>query len=512
MSAASIVAAWLELQLGLALVAAGALAADRLGLRPRQWVRTVRIWVVLAVAVVALPGLAPSSYEPPASMVGARPALERTAARAVRSMQSMRAARATAPHRTTPSPAALLGLVAGLAIAGSGLRLGVDAARLARRLRGTALVRRIGRVEIRIADRGPSCAVAWGRRAVVVLDRATWRDPHARAITLRHELCHHRHRDPQWAWAWAALRAVALPLPPLAWLHRRTTALEEIATDEAVVATVPAAAYAEVLLAAARRPQRSLPLAVPADAQHALTERITMLATPRRRGASVRALAAAGLFVQLLVVGTAPAHPGADLDLAVLAEDASRPDFAVPADPAVAAMLDRYVTDDRARRFFARALDARDDDGGRIDRALRRADMPAALAAIPLVESGFQNLSTTGGASLAPTGPRGAGLWMFIPATARAYGLVVDGVRDDRLDVDLETEAAIALLGDLHARYGDWGLALAAYNQGHKRVDAAIEAEDTRDVWALVASGALNDYAARIMAAAILLDRPDLVR
>ncbi|MEZ4236367.1 MAG: transglycosylase SLT domain-containing protein [Myxococcota bacterium] len=63
-----------------------------------------------------------------------------------------------------------------------------------------------------------------------------------------------------------------------------------------------------------------------------------------------------------------------------------------------------------------------------------------------------------------PAGRWAAGLWMFIPSTARAYGLQVDDAVDERLDPASVTGAAIALLSDLQ-RYGDWALALAGYNQ-----------------------------------------------
>jgi membrane-bound lytic murein transglycosylase D len=133
---------------------------------------------------------------------------------------------------------------------------------------------------------------------------------------------------------------------------------------------------------------------------------------------------------------------------------------------------------------------------------------------VPLVESGYQNLPAPTAAELAD-GSRFdcAGLWQFIPATARRYGMRVDrqaGV-DERTDIEKETDAAARLLRDLHADLGDWGLALAAYNQGAKHVEQAIAAEGTRDPWELIRRGALNRYAAEVMAAAIVLADPSLV-
>jgi soluble lytic murein transglycosylase-like protein len=101
---------------------------------------------------------------------------------------------------------------------------------------------------------------------------------------------------------------------------------------------------------------------------------------------------------------------------------------------------------------------------------------------------------------------------MFIPETARAYGLAVDpeGV-DQRFDAELETAAAVALLTDLHSQFGDWDLALAAYNQGPLVVQDAIERGASRDVGVLVEKGLLNGYVPEVHAAALILAQPSLV-
>ena len=102
-----------------------------------------------------------------------------------------------------------------------------------------------------------------------------------------------------------------------------------------------------------------------------------------------------------------------------------------------------------------------------IDPILRGQGIPAELVAVALVESGGR------AAAISPKGARG--VWQLMPETARRYGLVVSGQRDDRLDLVSATQAAARYLRDLHAQFGDWELALAAYNVGEQAVQNAIQ-------------------------------------
>ena len=97
---------------------------------------------------------------------------------------------------------------------------------------------------------------------------------------------------------------------------------------------------------------------------------------------------------------------------------------------------------------------------------LRKAGVPVQLAAVMLVESGGDPTA------LSPKGARG--LWQLMPGTAREYGLIVNGEVDQRLDVVMSTRAAAEYLRDLYAEFGNWRLALAAYNAGDKAVKRAM--------------------------------------
>ncbi|MBQ1951848.1 MAG: lytic transglycosylase domain-containing protein, partial [Alistipes sp.] len=110
-----------------------------------------------------------------------------------------------------------------------------------------------------------------------------------------------------------------------------------------------------------------------------------------------------------------------------------------------------------------------------IENELMAADMPIELRALPIIESALQvNAVSRAGA---------VGLWQFMPSTGKSYGLEINTLVDERRDPIRSTKAAIRFMKDLYRIFGDWTLAIAAYNCGPGNVNKAIARSGGKSFW-----------------------------
>ncbi len=103
---------------------------------------------------------------------------------------------------------------------------------------------------------------------------------------------------------------------------------------------------------------------------------------------------------------------------------------------------------------------------------IEKRGMPTELALLPMVESAFN--------PLAYSRAHASGLWQFIPSTGRNYKLDQNWWYDARRDIVASTNAALDYLQSLHEMFGDWHLALAAYNMGENGLARALERNRAR--------------------------------
>lgn len=182
----------------------------------------------------------------------------------------------------------------------------------------------------------------------------------------------------------------------------------------------------------------------------------------------------------------------------------SAPTFDIPIElnDRVLAWVDVYS--DRRHAEFTRVLERSARYLERFRQIFAEAGVPQDLVYMAAVESGYK--------TTAYSRAHARGIFQFISATARRYGLRVDYWVDERSDPEKSARAAAAYMRDLYAEFGDWYLALAAYNAGEGKVRRAIRRVGSDDFWDLAASRWLRletkNHVPAILAATLISKQP----
>jgi membrane-bound lytic murein transglycosylase D len=178
------------------------------------------------------------------------------------------------------------------------------------------------------------------------------------------------------------------------------------------------------------------------------------------------------------------------------------PIYPVVVNAPVEALIDHFVAKDRER--FGMWISRSGRYLPMIQRIFRERGLPEELAYTAMIESGFSPRAVS------RVGAKG--MWQFMEATGRRYGLTINRWLDERLDPVRSTMAAAEYLGDLYGLFGHWFLAQAGYNAGESRVGRAIQRARTSDFWALTQTRHLPDetknFVPQILAAAVITRAP----
>jgi membrane-bound lytic murein transglycosylase D len=156
------------------------------------------------------------------------------------------------------------------------------------------------------------------------------------------------------------------------------------------------------------------------------------------------------------------------------------------------------------KEFFAASLARSGRYVERFQSTFERAGIPKDLVFMAHVESAFK--------TNAYSRAKAKGIFQFIAATGRRYGLRIDSWVDERSDPEKSASAAAAYLKDLHDMFGDWYLALAAYNAGEGKIQRSLAKTRKNDFWSLASTRSLRaetrNYVPAILAATLIAKQP----
>ena len=148
----------------------------------------------------------------------------------------------------------------------------------------------------------------------------------------------------------------------------------------------------------------------------------------------------------------------------------------LPYNERVRAFILRYVR--RSPKQVARMMRMSEYYFPMFEEVLGRYDLPYELKYLPIIESALNPMARSHAGA--------AGLWQFMPATGKLFGLEVNSLVDERMDPVRSTEAACRFLSGMYTIYHDWNLVIAAYNCGSGNVNKAIRrAGGKRDFWSI---------------------------
>ncbi len=401
------------------------------------------------------------------------------------------------------------------------LFLSRDLLALYRVRKNSFLFKKIGNVHIYLNDKISVPFSYRARRAHVVIPTGLVAKKEDFKISVSHEIQHHRQLDTVWVYGFWMLKLICLLNPFIYLWIQEISEIQEFACDEALIGQkkIDSQIYARCLLEVAQtatHQDRHLVCAIGLTfliERNLLKRRIESMFNQKMKTKKPVKVALIAFFATVMTL-TAYATTSLVQDRRVTFKEAQafaqnakmNSHFPIVVNELVLKELNRYIGTPEGREFMRKALARMETYKPMVQRKMNQYQLPEELLAIPLIESGYQNLPQSENKSW------GAGLWMFIESTAVSYGLRVDSVIDERLEPEILTDAAMRYLSANQLRFKDWPLATLAYNIGESKVQEGINKLKTRDAWLLTRNGYQGEqYLARLMAAILIMKNPESV-
>lgn len=186
--------------------------------------------------------------------------------------------------------------------------------------------------------------------------------------------------------------------------------------------------------------------------------------------------------------------------------DPSKPspyDFPVLLNKQVAVYLDLFQN--KQRTMFQNWMSRSGRYMSLMEKQLEKSGLPTDLIYLSMIESGYSQR--------AYSKAHAVGLWQFMRATGKEYNLSIDQYLDERRDAEKSTTAAANFLSDLYRDFGDWHLAVAAYNAGPGKIRKGLEKYNVDNFWDLAKTDYLpletKRYVPKLIAAIIIARQPE---
>jgi len=178
-------------------------------------------------------------------------------------------------------------------------------------------------------------------------------------------------------------------------------------------------------------------------------------------------------------------------------------DFPVVINKQVEMYLNRFQN--KQRRQFSRWLSRSTIYLPMMEKELDKAGLPKDLVYLAMIESGYNQLACSRA--------KAVGLWQFMKPTGRQYHLKINKYVDERRDAIKSTKAAVTYLSNLYKEFGDWHLAVAAYNGGPGKVRSGLRKHKVDNFWSLASKRHLRletkHYVPKLIAALLIAKEPE---